>query len=117
MDSKEVYDSIIVDGGIIYNMRTLEKVTKGYAVSIYKEREIRVPVSVFSRENIEKYVSNNIDLFTQDGNTMLGAWKQGEMMFIDVTIVTSNKMEALDLARRNNQIAIFDLETFEEIKA
>lgn len=98
------------DGGFTVNPRNGKDVNTGFAVAIYPERSKEIPHEIVNKDTIHQYVSDNKDLLRQDGN-MVGGWHDPDSgnVWLDVSRVTGNKQEAIDLAKQHNQIAIFDL--------
>jgi len=68
------------------------------------------------------YLEKNKDLFK--AGKFFGSWyghdekipNDPDQLWLDVATIVYNKKEAMDLAKANNQISIFDLENMEEIK-
>lgn len=88
--------------------------TKGFAVSPNKSTEMIV--EKVTPENLSEFISKNIDQLSQDGYH-LGDWFSGDdgMFYLDVSRVMDSLDEAIDMAVRNDQIAVFDLGKLEEI--
>ena len=114
MESIELYKHIINNGGITYNVRSQSMVTAGYAVSARKDLEQVIPLESFTVETLEAYIVRNNEVLAVDNN-MLGAWMSDGMVYLDVTTVVDDEAEAVRIAKNANQLAIFNLETFEEI--
>lgn len=90
--------------------------TDNYAVSIYKDRELKLEGQP-TEQQIRAYVETNADLLA-DSNNMLGTWYNPEdgYTYIDVSMVTPTMGEALRLGREHQQLAVFDLRTFTNIE-
>jgi hypothetical protein len=91
--------------------------TPHYAVSIHKGREVKVPGKNVSPEQMQAFMAKNADLL-QDPDNSVGTWFNQEdgNTYIDVSKTVPGLDDALKLARENDQLAIFDLQNFEEIK-
>ena len=105
-------------GGSSYNVVTGQNLagTNNYAVSPYSDRELIVPGKDVPTDVFEKFISANEDLLG-DPRNILGSWfnEQDGNTYIDVSVVTESYSEAMRIAESANQIAIFNLRTFEEI--
>jgi hypothetical protein len=89
--------------------------TSNYAVSAHKDRELVVQ-GALTETALSKYIADNADLLSQPGKT-LGTWLNPDdgNTYLDVSQVTSDRTEAMKVARDNDQLAIFDLSSFETI--
>lgn len=103
-------DSLSVpDGGFSMDTETGQNILEGYAVSIYPEcgRIIEGPVSP---AEILRYILDMRDYLTTG---VLGGWRDPESgkAFLDVSVVSCDRANAVRLARRHRQRAIYDFET------
>lgn len=66
---------------------------------------------------VEAFVASQRDFVTSHSDRFLGGWVDSGKLHLDVSrnIPSSRRQQAIDLGRRNNQIAVFDLDTFTEI--
>lgn len=98
------------DGGFTIDPRTEKDVDSGFAVAIYPDRSREIPHTDVTGTTIKDYAKSNEDLLTESGN-MMGGWHDPDSgsVWLDVSRVTSDKTEAISLAKEHNQIAIFDL--------
>lgn len=113
MNYRNLTDYILKEGGCSYST-VYGHLTKGYAVSIYPDRCVRVPSSDFSDNDLRNFVIDNSDLLA-DTKNFVGAWVDNGNVILDVSIKTTQKVKALRLAKQNKQDAIFDLETKQTI--
>jgi hypothetical protein len=95
-------------------------VTEGFAVSLNPECEKSFPASVASVTVLgimADYVFT-YRLTLAQPDKYFGAWldRDSDMVYLDVVTVLDDKDKALQLARDNNQLAIFDLTSGEEIR-
>jgi hypothetical protein len=90
--------------------------TPHYAVSVYKGREKKVPGAQLTPEVVKDYIAKNQDLLSDPKNS-IGTWfnKGDGQSYLDISVTTDNLDEALALGQQNKQLAIFDLQKFEEI--
>jgi len=89
--------------------------TKLFAVSPYPERSVEL-CEVPSWDQLFDFALANIGHLLKPGHA-LGTWfNDYELMHVlDVVVCLSNRDEALDLAKRNRQLAIFDIQSRREI--
>ena len=86
-----------------------------YTVSIYKDRELKLPGQP-TEAQIRAYVERNADLLASPDH-MLGTWynEKDGYTYIDVSLLSPNVGEALRLGREHQQLAVFYLGTYDEI--
>lgn len=103
--------------GYTVNAATLQPMTSGYAVAL------AVTQDSFGAEGLAKVVDviakmqNQGEASRFDG-LAFGGWydsKSGRYYY-DATVIVKDRTEALELARVNGQLAIFDLDNLEEIR-
>lgn len=103
--------------GFTVNAATLQPITSGHAVAL------AVTQDSFGAEGLAKVVDviakmqNQGEASRFDG-LAFGGWydsKSGRYYY-DATVIVKDRIEALELARVNGQIAIFDLDNLEEIR-
>lgn len=94
------------------------KPTSGFAVSPYKGAEMKVAASEFNQSHVEQFMKENQDKLNQVDH-YVGAWynKEDGNVYLDVSVVKSNPADAVRIATGANQLAIFNLSTFDEIPA
>lgn len=99
----------VPDGGFSVDPCTGADVRDGYAVAIHPEHERVVTHSVTAGDLIE-YVAHVADTLTMPGR-ILGGWRDpnSDAVYLDVSVVTSTLADALALAVRHDQLAVFDL--------
>ena len=90
---------------------------KLFSVSIYPSRSMTLWERP-SWEELFDYTKANLDLLLKPGHAM-GTWfnDYGLMHVLDVVVCLSDRNEALHLARRYRQLAIYDLQSRREIPA
>ena len=87
-----------------------------FAVSPHKDRE-QVLDHPLTKQDIQAFHSKNKDLFGQEGH-VLGTWfdPSTKKSFLDVTMVTPDQKHAIELGKKNNQKAIFDLKNMKTLR-
>lgn len=95
--------------GFTVNAETLQPVTRGYAVAVAATQ------NAFGLEglaNVVKYVFGHPEI------NAFGGWYNSEnnMYYFDATLIVEDLQKALELARLNKQLAIFDLANLREIR-
>ena len=103
--------------GYTISADTFEFVEGGYVVAPVKEAEI-ITGQNLPEEVLLGYIEDNKDIAKiLNRPVYLGGWLNEEdgQYYLDSTIITPTKEEALYIANGAEQIAIFDLNNFEEI--
>lgn len=115
-DLNDIIDEINKNGGITYNLKGKENLSgkKYYSVSIYPERSLIT--DKLDRNALADYIEQNIDLLSK-ADHQLGGWydKESGKLYLDVAIAIKDRTKAIDLGKKYNQKAIFDLNKLEEI--
>jgi hypothetical protein len=90
---------------------------KLYVVSLFPDLGIIKKGKDISSSELSAFSSAHKELFA-DPRVCLGTWfnKDDGNTYIDINVVLADKAKAVELAKRYNQISIFDLSTFEETK-
>lgn len=103
--------------GYTISADTFEFVEGGYVVAPVKEAEI-ITGQNLPEEVLLGYIEDNKDIAKiLNRPVYLGGWlnKEDGQYYLDSTIITPTKEEALYIANGAEQMAIFDLNNFEEI--
>lgn len=109
----EILLKIENSGGATYNLSKGDlSGTDNFAVSIYPDREKIEEIATF--DDLENYINDNMDLLGNSSNSF-GAWAHDGKVYFDVIATVSDQKEALELGRKHNQLAIFDLKNGVEI--
>lgn len=85
---------------------------KGFMVSI-KGQEVKVNKNDI--EEIKKEIEKKREFIGNKKGLFIGLWLDSDIMFIDVSIHIIDYLEALEVARNNDQLAIFDLKKKDSI--
>lgn len=104
--------------GYTVNAATLQPVKSGYAVAL------EITQNSFGPEGREKVVDVIDEIRAKNplefaGCTLaFGGWydKESGLYYYDATVIVDDQKKALELGRRNKQIAIFDLYNMSEIR-
>ncbi len=88
-----------------------------YAAALYPERSATLPGQSLSAADLRAYVQANQHLL-QDVRNNIGTWYNREVgeTYLDVSTTVADRDEAVALAARYNQIAIYDLAGSSEIE-
>ena len=95
--------------GFTIDKNTFEPITAGYSVAV---KETQNSFGNYGAAKVVSYANKHEEI------TALGGWynsKNGQFYF-DAVIIVDTLEEALRLGRENGQIAIFNLNTMEEIE-
>jgi hypothetical protein len=87
-----------------------------YAVSLYPDLGIVLEGQEIPEDLLRRFISDNSDLL-DDPRVSVGTWFDSEsgLTYLDVSATIPDRQQAIELGQQYNQIAIFDLSTFEEI--
>lgn len=66
-------------------------------------------------EEIKKEIENKKRLIENKKGLYIGLWLDNDILFIDISIHIIDYLEALEVARNNDQLAIFDLQKKDSI--
>lgn len=90
--------------GFTVNAQTLQPITHGYAVAVEATQ------NSFGAEGLSKVVDY---VNTHEEATAFGGWLDREtgLYYFDAVIIVYDFNESIDLARKNNQLAFFSLDT------
>ena len=83
-----------------------QQLTNGFLVSIEKSGETFKATRVYEH-TIENYVAKNQTELSKE-NCFLGSWLYGGLVYLDVTMLITDKRKAIETAYKNNQLAIYD---------
>lgn len=88
-----------------------------YAVSIYPERSRKSIGSTVSPRILGLFIEDNEDLL-RDPRCSVGLWYNADedVTYRDITVTLPSREEAIELASKYDQIAIFDLSALTEIE-
>lgn len=106
---------IIKNGGMTYNPRLGEHVTSGFMCA--KAENEMIIDGLCGEMDLAKYMAKYAHDF-RDERAMFGAWMNQEdgKTYLDTSFVFETEEEAIAFGKANNQLAIFHLDTFTEIR-
>lgn len=111
---KRLTQATLVNGGLTYNRNTDSHPTTGFAVSPYPERSLAVHESKLTPDVMASWLRKNEDLLRKKEHNV-GTWKDDDgTVYVDISVVTS-QTKAIQLARKHDQIAIWDIAGAREI--
>ena len=112
MKNNKIMEIIENEGATLdYNYNNF-KSDVGYMVSL-KGREVKVDKNDI--ENIKKEIEKKREFIKDKKGLYVGLWVDSEIMYIDVSIHIVNYLKALEVARNNEQLAIYDLQKNDSI--
>jgi hypothetical protein len=111
---QDLADQANENGGFTYNPTADTMPETGFAVSIFKNLEVKLDHNQLSAFDIVNYMTRNMTTL-KNTSACLGGWKNEGRWYLDISVVVGTKAEALTLAKENNQLAIFDLGRGESI--
>ena len=98
---------IIKNGGATLTSELKKaKLTRGYMVSL-EGTESQVKGDDY--QAIIKAIEEKQAIIKDSKNLFIGLWLDGGIMYVDVSINIEDRAEALEFAKRNKQLAIYDL--------
>ena len=113
----EAVDALKVpDGGFTYDLVTGQPITTGYAVSIYPDaEEILADATV---GDLLAYTLRHADLLTKPGR-VFGGWRDPDdgRVYLDVSVNVGQLDSALSLARKFDQLAVFDFAAGKSVRS
>lgn len=103
--------------GFTVDPDTLEVPNKGFAVAPVKEAEMVIRAENLTIDDVMQF-AKNLKMMTEISGKKLyaGGWASDGIYYLDATMVIDDLNEALYVAEEGNQLAIFDLGEFNEIK-
>ena len=67
-----------------------------------------VSASTISRDDVKAYRTDHADLLAKP-NHFMGGWRDGDDVYLDVSVRAPSKAAAKQLAVDNHQLAVFDI--------
>lgn len=109
----KAYQQTVDNGGVTISVRGGEP-NKGFAYAPNKGTEVVVPKTEFTPQNVVDYISANEKELSKRGNH-IGIWEDDGNIYLDVSRVGKADPATLAEAQKAQQLAVFDLETFQEV--
>jgi hypothetical protein len=114
---EDLLNRVLEQGGFTYSVIEGEHRSEGLSLSPYPAQGVSVPTADLTLNHLVQFALANRELLAQP-NHHFGAWNDTEngQVCLDVSIVVNDEAEAQRLGRENDQIAYFNLATFETVK-
>lgn len=87
----------------------------GFMVSPYSANEQVVPVSRFTKTVVKDYIAKNEELLKKPDH-FLGGWRDGDNVYLDVSVNSPTLEATRTLAREHNQLAAWDIKGGQEVR-
>ena len=109
---KTIISYIKENGGVtLKSNETLLNANVGYMVSL-AGYEKQLSLDNVSIEIVNDYIQKARKMTKNiKHNVYVGFWMDGNILYLDLSIKIESRQLALSLARKNNQLAIFDLQS------
>lgn len=105
---KDVMHSVTKDGGFTFHDVVGDGPTDGFMVSVAKHNEVKIPLRDLTSAHVADYMSTHQQEL-KDPSNYLGGWVHKGNVYLDVSRHTSDRNEAMSLARANQQLGIYDI--------
>ena len=112
MNDKKIIEIIENEGATLDKNLNNFNSDNGFMVSI-KGQEIKVNKNDI--QGIKKEIEKKRDFIKNKKGLFIGLWLDNDIMFIDISIHIVDYLKALEVARKNDQLAIFDLKNKDSI--
>lgn len=109
-----VVEDTLANGGLTVKPFTGEKPSGGYMVAL-EGYELQVPLTEFFTGIVADYIGEHAQKLMANPALCLGTWINEGIVYLDLSENVPNREKALELGKERNQLAIFNLETFEEV--
>ena len=106
MENNKIMEIIKDEGATLDSNYNDFKSDKGFMVSI-KGQEVKVDKNDI--QGIKKEIEKKREFIKDKKELYIGLWLDSDIMYIDVSIHIIDYLEALEVARDNDQLAIYDL--------
>lgn len=105
--SKQLYALVEEKGGITYDFEDGRFPGEGFAVSTEGFERI-VPLDTLWPSTIRRYIVDHEAQLFEEGYC-LGIWIDGKKVYLDLSLVFEDQVEASLVARAHKQLAYYDL--------
>lgn len=112
METKKIMEIIENEGATLDKNYNNFNSDNGFMVSI-KGQEVKTDKN--NTEEIKKEIEKKREFIGNKKGLYIGLWLDNDIMYIDVSIHIIDYIEALEVARNNDQLAIFDLKKKDSI--
>jgi hypothetical protein len=83
--------------------------SKLFAVAYSKDSERYFPLVTFEPEDLVDFIADHADALSRPG-IYLGGWVDSGIVYLDCSLITDSEEKAMQIARDNEQLAIFCFE-------
>lgn len=109
---KELKDYIVENDGLtLSNDGKIANLNSGYMVSLEGYEKVYQDIKFIDLKMVKSYLKK-----AKEKNAFVGFWVSDKKIYIDLSINVNERGEALELAKQNNQLAIFDCLNLKEIR-
>lgn len=109
----EEVKKLIKDGGATLTSELKKaELVNGFMVSL---EGTEVQKNENDIEGIKKAIEEKQEIIKDNKDLFIGLWLDGGIMYVDISINIKDKIDALEFAKRNKQLAIYDLENNDSI--
>lgn len=112
MENKKIMEILENKGATLDKNLNNFNSDNGFMVSI-KGQEVKVNKNDI--EEIKKEIEKKREFIQDKKGLYIGLWLDSDIMYVDVSIHIIDYLEALEVARNNDQLAIFDLKKKDSI--
>lgn len=106
MDNKKIIEIIENKGATLdKNLEDFKK-NEGFMVSLEGQEKKIIKSNI---EEIKKEIEEKRKFIENKEGLYIGLWLKNDYIYIDISIHIEDKTEALEIGKKNNQLAIFDL--------
>lgn len=112
MKNEKIMEIIENKGATLDSNYNNFKSDRGFMVSI-KGQEVKTDKN--NIEEIKKEIEKKREFIGNKKGLYIGLWLDSDIMYVDVSIHIIDYMEALEVGRNNDQLAIFDLKNKDSI--
>lgn len=102
--TNDLINKSLLNGGMTFN-HIKDKVKTGFMVSQHATEKV---VDVDTLDKLKDDIQNYVDTHKLKRNQYFGLWYNDGKCYIDISSRISNKKQAIDLGKQENQLAIFD---------
>lgn len=110
INTNKLIDVLFTNGGFSINILSGLSPESGYMVSLRDNEEI-IPCHEVNSDTIPGYLARH----SLPNDAYLGGWIDADNVYLDISVNIPNIEDALNLARDNSQLAIYDLSNGESI--
>ena len=105
---KKLMHAVTKQGGFTFRDLVGDGPGEGYMVSVDKSTEKKIPLRDLTSADVADYMSIHQQAL-KDPNNYLGGWVHKGNVYLDISRHTTDRDEALNLARANQQLGIYDI--------